>query len=260
MEKFNLHTHTYRCHHAKGEDEEYVIAAIENGYKTMGFSDHAPYIFPKELNYYSDFRMEPYRAQDYVDSVRHLQEKYKDQIDIKLGFEVEWYPQLIDEELKFLKSFDYDYLILGQHFTRNEYEKDAIHVMDGTRKESDLDLYISQVLTAAKSGEFVYVAHPDVLNFKGNKKVYVEKMTEFVKELKKIDIPIEYNFLGFWDHRNYPNRTFWEIVSQVGNRTVMGLDAHQPWIYADTVNIDNMRNEIHSLGLNLIEDVNEILK
>lgn len=28
---FNLHTHTYRCHHAKGTDEEYVIKAIENG-------------------------------------------------------------------------------------------------------------------------------------------------------------------------------------------------------------------------------------
>lgn len=44
---YNLHSHTYRCHHAKGTDEEYVLSAIKNGYTEMGFSDHAPYIFPK---------------------------------------------------------------------------------------------------------------------------------------------------------------------------------------------------------------------
>lgn len=54
---FNLHTHTYRCHHAKGTDEEYVIKAIENGYDLIGFSDHAPYLFPN--GYVSSFRMLP---------------------------------------------------------------------------------------------------------------------------------------------------------------------------------------------------------
>ncbi len=28
----NFHTHTYRCHHAKGSDREYVEAAIKAGY------------------------------------------------------------------------------------------------------------------------------------------------------------------------------------------------------------------------------------
>ena len=54
---FNLHTHTYRCHHASGKDEEYVIKAIQNGYDLMGFSDHAPYLFPN--GYVSSFRMLP---------------------------------------------------------------------------------------------------------------------------------------------------------------------------------------------------------
>ena len=31
MKKYNYHTHTKRCGHAVGEDEEYVIAAINNG-------------------------------------------------------------------------------------------------------------------------------------------------------------------------------------------------------------------------------------
>ena len=39
MQKFNYHSHTKRCGHAIGEDEEYVLAAIANGYTKMGFSD-----------------------------------------------------------------------------------------------------------------------------------------------------------------------------------------------------------------------------
>ena len=39
MQNFNYHSHTKRCEHAIGEDEEYVKAAIANGFQVMGFSD-----------------------------------------------------------------------------------------------------------------------------------------------------------------------------------------------------------------------------
>lgn len=41
MKKCNYHTHTYRCMHACGSDEDYVISAIKGGYQVLGFSDHA---------------------------------------------------------------------------------------------------------------------------------------------------------------------------------------------------------------------------
>ena len=65
--------------------------------------------------------MLPSDAQNYADSIKELREKYKGKIDIKLGFELEYYPRLIDKEIEFLKSLDYDYLILGQHYVDNEY-------------------------------------------------------------------------------------------------------------------------------------------
>ena len=43
----NFHTHTSRCGHAVGTDEEYVQAAIQAGVKVLGFSDHAPYKDPE---------------------------------------------------------------------------------------------------------------------------------------------------------------------------------------------------------------------
>ncbi len=47
----NYHTHTWRCHHAKGTEREYVERAIEGGLKILGFSDHTPYPLP--AGYYS---------------------------------------------------------------------------------------------------------------------------------------------------------------------------------------------------------------
>ncbi|MFR5796189.1 MAG: PHP domain-containing protein [Christensenellales bacterium] len=41
--KANYHTHTARCGHATGTDEDYVLAAIEQGFDELGFSDHVPW-------------------------------------------------------------------------------------------------------------------------------------------------------------------------------------------------------------------------
>ena len=39
----NYHTHTTRCLHATGSDEEFVLSAIKGGYQELGFSDHTPH-------------------------------------------------------------------------------------------------------------------------------------------------------------------------------------------------------------------------
>ena len=51
----NYHTHTARCGHAAGTEDEYVQQAIQSGLKILGFSDHTPYWFAGE--YYSRMRM-----------------------------------------------------------------------------------------------------------------------------------------------------------------------------------------------------------
>lgn len=38
----NYHTHTTRCGHAEGTEEEYILTALRCGFKVLGFSDHAP--------------------------------------------------------------------------------------------------------------------------------------------------------------------------------------------------------------------------
>ena len=61
----NYHTHTTRCLHATGSDEEFVLSAIKGGYQELGFSDHTPWKY--HTDYVSDIRMTPEQLPGYVE-------------------------------------------------------------------------------------------------------------------------------------------------------------------------------------------------
>ncbi len=247
---YNFHNHTFRCGHAYGKDEEYVLEAVKNGYKVMGFSDHAPYLFPD--GYKSGYRIQLDEAEVYANSVNALREKYKSVIDIKLGYELEYFPTLFDKEIEYLKGFKYDYLILGQHYTDNEYEPFAHYSGHKTESIAVLDKYISQVILAAKTGCFTYIAHPDLINFIGDKAIYLKKMTDMIIALKELEIPLEFNFLGYTTNRHYPNPEIWEIIAKVGNPVIIGLDAHKPDVYSDKENLQKAHEYLKDLGISPI--------
>ena len=89
--KINYHSHTKRCGHAEGEDEEYVLSAIENGYRIYGFSDHIMLPGFPQLGMRGNYELQ---AQNYYDSVKQLKAKYQKQIELHLGWEAEWYGDL----------------------------------------------------------------------------------------------------------------------------------------------------------------------
>ena len=84
---YNYHTHTWRCRHADNNERAYNDNAVRAGFQVLGFSDHAPYLFPD--GYYSTFRMYPDQAADYANTLVALREQYADQIQIKIGYEME---------------------------------------------------------------------------------------------------------------------------------------------------------------------------
>lgn len=227
MKRFNLHTHTERCNHASGEDREYVEAAIKAGMKTLGFADHCPQFFPVK-NYYSHFRMRPEQAAEYAASVRALKKEYAADIDILLGFETEYYPETFDALIDFVRPLELDYMIMGQHFVGNEYDEGSYYAGGDAKKEAYLRQYVRQVKEGLATGAFTYLAHPDIVWYRGDPKFYVQQMTDLCLYAKERDIPMEYNLLGRVTKRSYPDPAFWDIVAATGVKAVIGYDAHSP--------------------------------
>ena len=155
----NYHTHTFRCGHAGDyADEEYVIAAIENGFQIMGFTDHTPW--PYDTGFQEPrVRMHQDKLPEYIGSVRALQEKYKDQIHIYLGMECEYFPKYIPWLQEQKKKMDY--LILGNHYRLNN-EDGGIYFGRSSKPQDVID-YVTFTVEGMKTGMFSYLAHPDIV-------------------------------------------------------------------------------------------------
>ncbi len=222
---YNYHTHTYRCRHATSTPEEYILRAIGGGIKNMGFSDHAPFVFPD--GHESGFRVPMAQAAEYVNELRVLREKYKDKIDIKIGFEMEYYPSHFEKMLSIARAAGGEYLILGQHFIGEEYPS-GLYMFRATDREEHLCEYVDCVVAAMKSGYFSYVAHPDLGNYVGDEAVYDREMRRLCSASRELGIPLEINFLGIRTSRHYPCEKFWKIAGEERALVTFGFDAHDP--------------------------------
>lgn len=222
--KANYHTHTKRCGHASGQDKEYVEAAIQAGFETLGFSDHCPWVY--QNGYRSGIRLTPSEVDGYFSSLENLRKEYKKDIRIFIGFEAEYLPALVPVQEKLLAEYPLDYLILGQHFLGPDEEQ--IYVGAAFEEESYLETYAKLVMEGIGTGKYLYLAHPDLPNFLGSDDIYRKHMLPLCQCLKEKNIPLEMNVLGVADHRHYPASRFWKLAQEVGNTVVLGIDAHTP--------------------------------
>ncbi len=246
----NYHTHTPRCHHAVGSEREYIEQAVREGMPVLGFSDHTPY--PFDEGYDSNFRMRPEETEGYVQTLLELREAYRGRIEIKIGFEAEYYPAYFDRLLELLAPYPVDYLIMGQHFLENE----TSHLYSGeqTGSETRLARYVDQVIAGLETGKFSYLAHPDLVNFVGERAAYRRQCLRLCQAAKALAIPLEINLLGIREARAYPRWDFFAIAAEVGNDVILGSDAHAPDVVCDMPSREIARAKAKELGLCLIEE------
>lgn len=223
---YNYHTHTYRCGHASGTPEEYILHAMKNGIRYMGFSDHIPLLF-EDGSENIGIRVPVSEAGDYVTELQALREKYRDKIEISIGFESEYYPTCFDSMVADAQRWGAEYLILGQHYTSPELPDGIPHIFTGTDDPATLEVFAASLIAAIQTGVFTYVAHPDGFRFFGDKEIYQSVMRQVCAASKACDIPLEMNFLGIRDSRHYPNEWFWEIVGQEQAPVTFGFDSHR---------------------------------
>lgn len=255
----NYHTHTFRCHHAVGSEREYIENAIKGGMKFLGFSDHAPQFYGN--GYVSGVRMTPEEAPEYVETIKALAKEYKNDIEIAVGFEAEYFPDIFDRLISFSKKLEIDYLIMGQHWIDNESSfpnvTSVLYECDSEKKhKEELTLYVNRVLEGLKTGYFTYLAHPDVFVYRGHDDSWYNKeMTRLCENAKTLSIPLEVNLLGLQDGRWYPTERFFKIAQKVGNDIVIGCDAHSPEVLSDINAQLQIRKFAENLNLNIVDTV-----
>ncbi len=247
--KTNYHAHTHRCRHAAPDERAYIECALAEGFTVYGFADHVPQ--PFRGSYYSRMRMRPEETADYVGTLAALKEEYRGKIDIRIGFEAEYYPSLFADLLRLLEPFPYEYLILGQHFLGDEEGEAYAGVAYDS--EATLTRYVDQCTEALESGAFSCFAHPDISHFTGSETFYRTEMRRLCRNARACGVPLEYNLLGFITGRQYPRNAFWEEAAVAGGTAILGWDAHDPHWVEQPAAAERAAEYLDGLGINRIE-------
>ncbi len=221
--RIDLHNHTTRCNHAEGTVDEYIQKAIELGIDVYGFSEHAPMDF--DPHYRLAFEeMDAYRV-----DILQAKEKYKNDIKILLGYEVDWLPGHMNEKVL---NVDVDYLIGSVHFI-DKWSFDNPEFIGGWENK-DIDeiwkAYFEATEAMARSRKFDIVGHLDLIKiFKFMPKQDVRVLAQdSLKAVKESNMVLEVNTAGLRKPIGelYPSRELLEVAYEMDIPITFASDAH----------------------------------
>lgn len=255
LQNFNYHTHTRRCGHAIGVEEDYIKEAIEGGFDHIGFSEHIGYADwrdPTSRMAYADM-------ENYEQEVKRLKEKYKGQINIYLGYESEYYPDLLDYYKEVRDRVDY--MILGAHSLIRD-EKTYLH---DKAEDEDVLRMADLVEEGLSTGLFSYLCHPDY--YMQARDTFSDSCQEatiqMARAAKKYKVPVELNLGGYRKGTQeidgkvqlaYPNTKTFEIMAENKVDIVIGYDAHDPKVLANRQDEIDLKNHFKDLDLNILSE------
>jgi len=205
--------------------DEYIEEAIRAGTQYFGFSDHAPMDFDLE------YRMTFAQMQSYERDVLHAKEKYKDKIEILLGYEVDYLEGHMDSRVLHAKV---DYLIGSVHFIEGWGFDNPEFI--GRWREQDIDevwqKYFDAIEAMAKSGLFDIVGHLDLIKvFKFMPQGDINAMAnKALLAIKKADMVLELNIAGYRKDvkEAYPSRDLLKEAYRLDIPITFASDAHKP--------------------------------
>jgi len=246
--RVDLHNHTTLCNHATGSMEEYIKRAIELGIDQFGFSEHAPMDFDKK------YRLDSSQKDYYENEVKRLKEEYKNQINILLGYEVDFMQnvKMLDEIL----NAKVDYLIGSVHFLDGWGFDNPEFI--GEYKNKDIDKiwqdYFDTVQEMAKTKYFDIVGHIDLIkifNYLPKKDIKIIAL-DALKEIKKSNMVIEINAAGLRKpiKEVYPSKDILELVYELNIPITLSSDAHS--IEQIGFKYDEVKSYVKSFGFNQI--------
>ncbi|MCD1258513.1 histidinol-phosphatase HisJ [Paenibacillus athensensis] len=252
----DYHTHHVRCGHASGELEDYVKRGIEIGLTQLGLSDHMPLLHVDPATYWPEMAMPMAELPHYVEECLHLKEKYKEQIDIRVGLEGDYIEGCEAEIAAIVNAYPWDYVIGSVHFL-GEWDISDYRQVAGWEGRDVYEVYAQYydaVQKAVRTGFYDYIGHIDVIKRFGYKpdRDPWELEKAALDTVKAHDMAIELNASGLRMPcaEMFPSRRMLEYCREIGIPLTIGSDAHQPERLSQY--LDEARALLKDVGFNEI--------
>ncbi len=243
------HVHTAFSTDSKEPMKQMLMAAIENGFPSICFTDHMDYNFPVIYNKSSDTEPPFFLDTDaYFIETRRLIPLYP-QIKIRTGIELGLKEDAKDKCMELLNLYKFDFVIGSTHLVDNTDPYYDIF-WEGTDEKTAIQKFYEATLENAKSGvDFDVYGHID----------YITRYTPYMKKLRSSNlfdedyyISITNNFLDIIEailkelinsgkgielntsgikyglHHPHPHEKILKLYKELGGEIItIGSDAHE---------------------------------
>lgn len=240
---FHMHTHFSDGHHPP---EDYIIAALEQDMKAIGFSDHSP------LPFDNPFSLPSNRLQEYKEEILSLKKKYADKIDIFLSLEMDYVPKMSADFKPLADEAALDYVIGSVHLVGSEIPEnlwftdgpDRSIYDDGLAKFYQNDIrkavkaFYHQTNEMISTQEFDVIGHFDKIKMHNQDRYFTEDeawykqlVMETLALIREKGLIVEVNTRGIYKKRSqslYPSDWILRQMHLWKIPAIISSDAHMP--------------------------------
>jgi histidinol-phosphatase (PHP family) len=232
----DAHTHTARCGHAGGADEQYIEAAITRGLDAIAVTDHLPFYWLPPDQRDPTLAMAADELPRYVESVLSNREHFRDRIEVLLGIEADYIPGHEDALEHELARYPFD-IVLGSVHRVGPWWIDAPSSVARYRQGQDkVDriwaAYTEVLIKAAGCRLFDVLAHIDLPKKFGfrSSQPFAGREDEVVAAIATGGCAVELSSAGRRKPvgEDYPAPGLLERLARANVPLVLSSDAHAP--------------------------------
>jgi histidinol-phosphatase (PHP family) len=236
----DYHTHNLLCRHAEGSLEDYVKTAVKLGLGEIGFCDHFPMYYLPESIPIEKYAMTMDEFQTYIKEAERLTEKYKCEISVKIGTEVDYMEgkeNIISSGLnKFMEKLDYTFgschILMGRLGAWCIDDPSFIDLYNNYKIDWIYEKYYEKLNHMVDTGLFDVVSHFDLpkkfKKFPKNRELIHDKALRVLETIKEKNLVVEINTGGYRREvkEQYPSLELIEEIYKLDIPILLGSDAH----------------------------------
>ncbi|WP_088810599.1 MULTISPECIES: histidinol-phosphatase HisJ [Listeria] len=255
--KWDGHTHTEFCPHGSREEvERFIIRAIELGFDTYSVTEHMP--LPAHFSQQAAGEREAYETASmamsdlpyYLKEMARLRAKYRSDLKIKIGFEVDYLAQFEAFTRDFLNEYgpELDDGILSVHFLEGQDGIRSIDFSAADYKTGIVDFYggfreaqiayLEQIkasiladLGAFKPKRLGHISLCQKFRHAFNTETALpdDVMTDVLELVQRSGYALDYNTAGLFKvdcRATYPPEMYVKQAKHLGIPLVYGSDSH----------------------------------
>ena len=255
----NLHTHTTYCD-GENTPEEIVLYAIENGFKSIGFSGHG--YTPFDLRYCMQ------NTKGYIDELSELKKKYGNKIQIYCGVE--------EDIFSLVNRKDFDYIIDSSHYfnvdgeyypidSDYDYFKKCLEVFDYDiikLAENYYQTFVSNIVNRKPDiiGHFDLITKFDEIDVQRflNNSEYAKTSEKYIKKAIESDSIFEINTGAIsrgYRKSPYPSENLLYVLKENDCKVLLSSDSHS--VETLTAYFEDATRLLKNVGFNCVYELDE---